>query len=123
MRIAVGIYDQNTRCKVSSSPDRPTWRLDIASSVCILARQAKKTTENAAREVGDRYIGRQDDGFTILADSSPIFSFACNLFRGMASCDEEICFLGVQILVQAGSRIVGKDVSSLIQLLKAEMDE
>lgn len=41
------------------------------------------------------------------------------LFRGMASREEEIGFLDVQILVQAGSRIVGRKVSSSIQSLKA----
>lgn len=79
----------------------------------MLARQAKKTTENIAREVGDRYIGRQDDGLiTIPAGESPVFSFACRSCREIASCDEGIVVLDVQILVQAGSCIVGKDVSN-----------
>lgn len=87
----------------------------------MLARQAKKTTENTAREAADRYFGRQDDGFiTIPAGACSVFLFACKLFRGMASCDEEIRCLEVQILVQGGSRIVGKDVSSSTQPLKAK---
>jgi hypothetical protein len=81
--------------------------LDIASNACTLARHAKKTTENTAREAGVRYIGLQDDEvIALLAGASPGLSFDCNMFRGTASCGKEVRVLDIHVRVQTRSRIV-----------------